>query len=269
MGNSKQMGPAATVLASKRKLTIVVPAFNEAAHIETTLTVVFEAAANLLDAYEIIVVDDGSSDGTGAVAEQFAASHPNTRVKRQPVNQGVGAAYLYGLREARFPYLTLVPGDNVFSRTAVENVFAAVGRAPLVVSYRDNMEVRTRVRYALSIICTMSMRLICGRRIRDAHSMYVFPVDLARAIPVQPGYGYHIESLGRLLCLVPDFVEVSSPLNPRPDANSGVMKVSVVWLLGITMLRLAGWRIVTGCRSFLFPAAVIGEETTRLGRRIP
>jgi len=214
MGNSKQMGPAATVLASKRKLTIVVPAFNEAAHIETTLTVVFEAAANLLDAYEIIVVDDGSSDGTGAVAEQFAASHPNTRVKRQPVNQGVGAAYLYGLREARFPYLTLVPGDNVFSRTAVENVFAAVGRAPLVVSYRDNMEVRTRVRYALSIICTMSMRLICGRRIRDAHSMYVFPVDLARAIPVQPGYGYHIESLGRLAVPGPGFRR--GVLTPQP-----------------------------------------------------
>ena len=268
MGNSKQPWPAAAPV-SKRKLTIVVPAFNEAAHIETTLTVVSEAAASLLDAYEIIVVDDGSSDGTGTVVEQFAVAHPNTRVKRQPVNKGVGAAYLYGLKEARFPYLTLVPGDNVFSRAAVENVFSAVGRAPLVVSYRDNMEVRTRIRHALSIICTTLMRLICGRRIRDAHSMYVFPVDIARAIPVQPGYGYHIESLGRLLCLVPDFVEVPTPLNPRPDANSGVMKISVIWLLGITMLRLAGWRIVTGCRSVLFPAAVIGEETNRLGRRLP
>jgi len=269
MGDFKLIGPVATVHASKRRLTIVVPAFNEVAHIEAALTVVSGAAARLLDDYEIIVVDDGSSDGTGAVAEQFAASHPHTCVKRQPVNQGVGAAYLYGLREARFPYLTLVPGDNVFSRVAVENVFEAVGRAPLVVSYRDNMEVRTRIRHALSIICTTSMRLICGRRIRDAHSMYVFPVDIARAIPVQPGYGYHIESLGRLLCLVPDFVEVPTPLNPRPDASSGVMKIGVVWLLGLTMLRLAGWRIVRRCRSFLFSAAVIGEETTRLGRRIP
>ena len=269
MDISEQLWPAQAAPVSKRKLTIVVPAFNEAAHIETTLTVVSEAAASLLDAYEIIVVDDGSSDGTGTVAEQFAASHPNTRVKRQPVNLGVGAAYLYGLRKARFPYLTLVPGDNVFSRTAVNNVFAAVGRAPLVVSYRDNMEVRTRVRHVLSIICTMSMRLISGRRIRDAHSMYVFPVDIARAIPVQPGYGYHIESLGRLLCLVPDFVEVATPLNPRPDANSGVMKLGVVCLLGMTMLRLAGWRIVTGCRSLLFPAAVVGEDTVRSGRRAP
>ena len=269
MGVSRQLRPEETVPTSKRNLTIVVAAFNEEAYIEATLAAVSEVAINVLDAYEIIVVDDGSSDNTGAIAERFAAAHPNTRVKHQQVNQGVGAAYLLGLTEARFPYLTLVPGDNVFSRTAVENVFAAVGRAPLVVSYRDNMEVRTRVRHALSIICTTSMRLICGRSIRDAHSMYVFPVDVARTIPVQPGYGYHIESLGRLLYLVPNFLEVPAPINPRPDANSGVMRISVLWLLGITMLRLAGWRIMAGCRSFLFPAAAIDEETAPLGRRIP
>jgi hypothetical protein len=141
-----------------------------------------------------------------------------------------------------------VPGDNVFAREAIHNVLAAVGRAPLIVSYRDNMHVRTLVRYALSVICTTQMRLISRRNVRDAHSMYVYPVELARTISVQPGYGYHIESLGRLLCHVPDYVEVPAPLNPRPDANSGVMKVSVVWLLGMTMMRLAAWRISTVLR---------------------
>jgi dolichol-phosphate mannosyltransferase len=247
---------------SDRRLTIVVPAFNEADHIEKTLVTVCDVASKLLDDYEVIMVDDGSSDSTGDIAERFVAAHSKVRVKRQPSNQGVGAAYLYGLREARFPYLSLVPGDNVFTREAIENVFSVVGNAPLVISYRDNMTVRTRFRHGLSVICTTMMRLISGRSIRDAHSMYVFPVEIARTIPVQPGYGYHIESLGQLLYLVSDFVEVPSPLNPRPDANSGVMKPRVVWLLGMTMLRLASWRLSTVLRT-LFRSTSTELEATR------
>jgi glycosyltransferase involved in cell wall biosynthesis len=229
--------------AVERQLTVIVPAFNEAAHIRQTLIVVTEAAKRLLDDYEIIVVDDGSTDGTGDIAEQFARQHPKVRVKRQTVNRGVGAAYFYGLSEARFPFLSLVPGDNVFTAAAVENVFAAVGSAPLVISYRNNMAVRRPLRRVLSILCTLLMRVITGQSVRDAHSMYVFPVDMARMIVPQPGYGYHIESLGRLLCLVSHYVQVPSPLNPRPDANSGVMRIGVVWLLGTTMLRLGAWRL--------------------------
>jgi len=93
------------------------------------------------------------------------------------------------------------------------------------------------------VICTLMMRTIAGRGIRDAHSMFVFPVPLARTLAVQPGYGYHIESLGRLLALCPHYVEVPAALNPNPDRNSGVMRVRVVLLLGTTMLRLALWRV--------------------------
>jgi hypothetical protein len=72
--------------------------------------------------------------------------------------------------------------------------------------------------------------------------MFVFPVELARTLPIQPGYGYHIESLGRLLTLCPSFLEIPVTLNPRPDSSSGVMRTRVIALLGITMLRLAVWR---------------------------
>ena len=260
---SRSGGPVAD-----RGLTIVVPAFNEVRHIQKTLVVVTEAAERLLDDYEIIVVDDGSSDGTGDVAEHFASEHPKVRVKQQITNQGVGAAYCYGLTEARFPFLSLIPGDNVFTSAAVENVFAVVGAAPLIVSYRNNTDVRTFQRRILSTLCTLSMRAITGRRIRDAHSMYVFPVDLARTIVPQPGYGYHIESLGRLLCLVSGYKEVPAPLNPRPDANSGVMKVHVVSLLAMTMLRLSAWRIRMLLRQATARVAVTAPSVSQRSSKV-
>jgi dolichol-phosphate mannosyltransferase len=248
-----------------RRLTIVVPAFNAAAHVEATLTVVVEAAQRILDDYEVIVVDDGSTDGTGAIAEGFAAAHRKILVQRQPMNRGVGAAYWHGLNLARFPYLTLVPGDNVFTRTAVENVFGAVGLAPLVVSYRDNMHVRAPLRRTLSVVCTFLMRLITGRNIRDAHSMYVFPVELARTIPVHAGYGYHIETLGRLLCLVSTYTQVPSSINPRPDMNSGVMRFRVVAILAATMIELAGWRVTRALRQFFVASADASQRASQTG----
>jgi dolichol-phosphate mannosyltransferase len=225
-----------------RNLTIVVPAYNEEGHIAKTLAAVLEAATGMLDNFEIIVVDDGSRDATGRIADEAAQRDSRIRVVHQAKNQGVGAAFIIGLAEARFESITVVPGDNAFSEDTLKEVFDAVGTAPLIVSYRANMEVRTPVRRLLSIACTWSMRIITGRWIRDAHSMFVYPVALARQVQVQPGYGYHIESLGRLLLAAPSYREIPAILNPRPDANSGVMRLSVVTLLVLTMLRLAWWR---------------------------
>lgn len=245
-----------------RNLTIVVPAFNEDRHIATTLQAVLRAASRTLDNFEIIVVDDGSSDATGRIADETARHNPQIRVVHQPENRGVGAAFVIGLAEAQFEAITVVPGDNAFSEATLNNVFAAVGTAPLIVSYRANMEVRTPLRRLLSIACTWSMRLITGRWIRDAHSMFVYPVALARQIRVQPGYGYHIESLGRLLISAPSYREIPAILNPRPDANSGVMRFSVVALLVITMLRLALSRV-----GLDFPRRP-GDGMASLGRTI-
>jgi glycosyltransferase involved in cell wall biosynthesis len=224
-------------------LTIVVPAYNEAGRIADTIAGVTTVARELLEDYEVIVVNDGSRDGTGEVARAAATGDARVRVVDQPANRGVGAAFILGLHAAHQPYITLVPGDGAFSESALRNVFAAAGSAAMVVSYRENMEVRTPLRRMLSVLCTLLMRLATGKPVRDAHSMYVFPVVLARKIRVQAGYGYHIEMLGRLLTICGDYVEVPALLTPKPDASSGVMRPRVLWTLGTTMLRLMLWRI--------------------------
>lgn len=241
-GNTAIPTRSRAVPSEQRNLTIVVPAFNEEHEIAAALKTVVRTADRHLQDYEIIVVDDGSRDRTGQIADVAATENPRIHVVHQPQNRGVGAAYLIGLARARFDAITVIPGDNVFSEIGVDRVFAAVGSAPLIVSYRENMELRKPLRRWLSLLCTVLMRCITGLRIRDAHSMFVFPVELARTLPIQPGYGYHIESLGRLLTLCPSFLEIPVTLNPRPDSSSGVMRTRVIALLGITMLRLAVWR---------------------------
>jgi len=224
-------------------LTIIVPAYNEERKVRKTLLEAADIGRKTLEDFEIIAIDDGSIDNTRSEIEDFIKSDSKVCLHKFETNQGVGAAFIAGLEMAKYPYITLVPGDNAFSQEALENVFSVAGQADLIVSYRDNMNVRTPVRRVLSVVCTQLMKLCTSKAIRDAHSMYVFPVDLARTIRVQNGYGYHIESLGRLLVLTDTVIEVPAPLNPKPDASSGVMRPRVVLILGFTMLRLFLWRI--------------------------
>ena len=82
------------------QLSVVVPAYNEAGNIEA---VAREALAKLapLAAFEIIFVDDGSSDETGAVLEKLARAEPRLRVIRHGKRSGKSAALRSGMVEAR------------------------------------------------------------------------------------------------------------------------------------------------------------------------
>lgn len=231
---------------SSKKLTIVIPAFNEENRISITLKEVHHIARKTLHEFEMIVIDDGSADATHAIAVATANDLGHeVKVFRQKVNQGVGAAFQLGLAQARFPQLCLIPGDNAFNVSGIELLFSHCGSSPLVISYRQNMETRTPLRHLLSRLATLSLRMITGYKIRDAHSLYLFPVEATRLLNVKSaGYGYHIEILSRLLNRLQLFSEVPVTLNPKPDASSGVMKPGTLFILGATLSKLFGLRLI-------------------------
>ncbi|MGI5501961.1 glycosyltransferase [Lentzea sp. CA-135723] len=95
-------------------VSVVVPAYNEALNIAATVRSI--AANNHLADVEVIVVDDGSSDGTGDIAEELEL--PGLTVIRQ-ANQGKPAALNAGIRAARHDLLVLVDGDTIFEPETV------------------------------------------------------------------------------------------------------------------------------------------------------
>ncbi len=229
-----------------RNLTIVVPAYNEERTIEKTVSEVHSSAACFLEAFEVIIVDDGSHDRTGELADELASTlSPHVKVVHFQRNRGVGAAFQEGLRLARYPYITLIPGDNAFTKSGIARMFSQVGASNLIISYRANFHVKTTLRRWLSGIVTLLVRGLTGRQIRDAHSLFVFPVDLARRIELPKGYGYHLECLCRLLLMAPSYIEVPVELNQGPDQSSGVMRVATLARLAGTVSKLC-WLRITG-----------------------
>jgi dolichol-phosphate mannosyltransferase len=229
-----------------KRLTIVVLAFNEEAMLRTTVEEILAEASATLDTYEVIIVNDGSTDRTGAIADELARSSAAVKVVHQPFNRGMGAAFYAGLHLAQFESITSVPGDNAYHHSGLRTLFKAVGQADLIIAYRANMEARTPVRRFLSRCCTRAMRVLTRCPLHDAHGLFVFPVAVARRLPITRGHTFHMRALSAVLRQVDSYLEVPVLLNPKPDASSGVLKVKPVLSLAGTMLWLNVCRYTVG-----------------------
>ncbi len=117
-------------------LTIIVPAYNEAGNLAIVVEQIARLAAATLETYEILIVDDGSTDGTAAVAESLAARLPALRVVRHGRNQGSGGAILTGIAEARCELVMYVPADGQFHLPEIADFLAAMGASDIVIGAR-------------------------------------------------------------------------------------------------------------------------------------
>lgn len=101
----------------RRMVTLLVPAFNEALKIEASLTEMYAYMQGLSASYrfELLVVDDGSTDETAAIVEAFAASRPEIRLLRQPVNMRLGQALRDGFTAALGDIIVVFDSDLSYS----------------------------------------------------------------------------------------------------------------------------------------------------------
>ena len=105
------MGPSPTQ-SFQPALSVVIPVHNEQDNIAPLLEEV-AAAVNAMDlAAQIVVVDDGSADGTRAALDAAARSHGNLAVVRHSRNRGQSAALLSGVRVAAAPWIATLDGDG-------------------------------------------------------------------------------------------------------------------------------------------------------------
>jgi glycosyltransferase involved in cell wall biosynthesis len=110
-------------------VSIVLPCFNESANVEAAVIEARAAATAAAHVHEIVVVDDGSRDGTGRLARALADRDPAIRVVTHETNLGYGAALRSGIAAARLPWILLTDADLQFDLGQLAEV------APLTPDY--------------------------------------------------------------------------------------------------------------------------------------
>jgi len=211
-------------------ISVVIPARNEEGNLKAAVQTVLDALEGVTADYEILIVDDGSADGTGALADRLAAELSRLRVVHNTPGLGFAGAYRRGVELATKPFVALIPGDNEIQPVSVRAIFEAVGTADVVVPVTDNQRDRPWLRRTLSKTFTAMVNGLFGFRLRYFQGPCVYPADLVRRLPTSTaGFAFLTEMLVRALSTGRRAVEVPMLIQPRQfGASSAVSLYNVV-----------------------------------------
>ncbi len=129
-------------------LSIVIPAYNEAADLAAAVDEVSAGARRLGLPYEIIVVKDGSRDATGAVARALAGRVPRFRLVEHYPNRGYGGALKAGFAAAQYEWIAFIPADRQFVFHEIGLLAAQSRAADIVSGYRADRRGSFKLRTA-------------------------------------------------------------------------------------------------------------------------
>ena len=147
-------------------ISVFLPSHNEEPNVERVVRGFLAELPRVADDYEVIVVNDGSTDKTGTIADRLASENSRVRVVHHEKNRGYGGAVISGIRAARQPYVVLADGDGQFDPKEVESLAAYVPEYDVVVGKRirraDHLMRRINGK-----AWTMLVRIVLGIEISD------------------------------------------------------------------------------------------------------
>jgi dolichol-phosphate mannosyltransferase len=189
---------AAPPAAAERRLSLVIPAYNEAAGIRQAVAEAEEVLARLVMDYEILVVDDGSTDATAALVAAAARDNPRVRLLRHAGNRGYGAALRTGFAAARFDRVAFTDADCQFHLDDLAPLLDLADQHPVAVGYRVGRQ-DPWSRCFFSRGYNTLARTLLGTRVRDCDcALKVFRKEaLAELLPETPGFFVNTEMLTR------------------------------------------------------------------------
>jgi dolichyl-phosphate beta-glucosyltransferase len=229
-------------------LSIVIPAYNEEQRLPPTLA----AVRAYLDARaypqsEIIVVDDGSRDGTVALVETVARQDSRVHLLRNPGNQGKGYSVRHGMLEARFEWVLFSDADLSAPIEELDKLLQAAldRRAQVAIGSRalDRSLIgvhQSRLRELIGIVLNRVMRVVTGLRFSDTQCGFkLFARDAARLIFTRQqldGFSFDVEDLFIARVLGIPATEVAVRWNNVEGTKVGIM-VGPQFFLDLALIR--------------------------------
>ena len=230
------------------RLSWFFPAHNEEANVLGLVEEALETLPGLADTFEIVIVDDGSRDGTGRIADELTAAHPGiVRAVHHQTNLGYGAALRSGFRAARFDHVAFTDGDRQFRVPDIARLIdrlAEPDRPDVVVGYRiKRADPLVRTVYARAY--RLANRIFFGLRVRDVDcACKLFRREALDGLAVESGGAFFsAELLIKLQVAGRSVAEVGIPHHPRTAGSPTGAKPSVVFraVRDFWLLRLRMW----------------------------
>jgi glycosyltransferase involved in cell wall biosynthesis len=202
-------------------LSVILPAYNEAENIQSTIASVLSALPPLVSDFEIIVVNDGSKDQTGAVAATIASSTRGIKVIHHPVNKGYGAALATGFRAASKEFCFYMDSDGQFDINDLGKLLPMLHEYDGVFGYRIHRQ-DSLIRKLNAWGWNQLVRFIFNLKIRDIDSGFkIFRTDYFKQVQLESsGALMPTELVYKFARAGYTYTEVGVNHYPRPKGRS-------------------------------------------------
>jgi len=166
-------------------LSVFLPAYNEASNIRKAVKDVSAVLTSLEIDYEIIVVNDGSTDATGDIVRKMIPEVSNLRLEEHSPNRGYGGALKAGFAVTRGQLIAYVPADNQFDFREIPRFLEKIKEADIVSGYRVNRQ-DTFIRRLNALGWNMLVRLLFGYLCRDIDCGFkVLRREVVECVPLE------------------------------------------------------------------------------------
>jgi glycosyltransferase involved in cell wall biosynthesis len=204
--------------------------FNEEASVESTVRDLLAMIDRVAPDSEMLIVDDGSTDGSGQVVARLATEDPRIRVITHDGNRGLGGVYRTGFQEARGRFVTFFPADGQFAADIIDDFYPRVQNADIVLGYLPHRDA-SLISRALSGIERLLYRVLFGGFPRFQGILLFRRELLARYALRSAGRGWAVLMEFLLRCHRDGCVMVSVPtaVRPRQYGHSKVNNLRTIW----------------------------------------
>ncbi|MEW6075464.1 MAG: glycosyltransferase [Candidatus Omnitrophota bacterium] len=218
-------------------VSIILPAFNEKNNLKTVVESVIASIAPNANTYEVIIVDDGSRDGTDAVARSLTGLR-GVKLFRHEANLGMGEAVKTGIRHAEFPILMDIPCDNQFNAQDIVPFIDKIKTADIVVGYRVNKAQGFR-RKLFSGFNILLLKAFFGLALKDPTWVKMFRKKIFDTIQIESrGFFWETEVLVKAKAQGFKIEEVPTTMQPRLSGESKGNSFFRAFDVLLSMLRL-------------------------------
>jgi glycosyltransferase involved in cell wall biosynthesis len=230
-------------------LSVILPAHDEEANIDAVVRRSLEVLPHITDSFEIVVVDDGSHDGTAGIVRQIADEDARVRLVSHPVNRGYGAALTSGFRASTGDYVMFMDSDRQFDIADLRLLSPFVGEYDIVAGFRQerNDPLHRRI---FAEVFNVAVRILFGVHLRDIDCAFkIFRGDQVRGMELtSPGALINTEMQARLRRQGATLMQVGVHHYPRlaGEASGGNPKVILraMWETLALWIRMRSERTV-------------------------
>jgi glycosyltransferase involved in cell wall biosynthesis len=218
------------------EISVVVPVYNEQANLPILIPKLVEIFNRLGSVYEMIFVDDGSSDGSRKILKEMATRIPSLRVVALKQNRGLSTALLAGMREARGKIIVTLDSDLQNDPEDIPRLLGYLDRFDMATGWRQKREDPWLKRIASRIGNSVRNRL-SGERINDsACTLRVFKRECLQDIPIFNGMHRFMSTLVKMRGY--RIVEVPVTHHPRKYGESKYNIRNRMWRSFVDLLAV-------------------------------